>query len=59
MAKINHFLSEHILVTSSFSTVFIVPSRVHCIAVTSMIKNKVHVRLSVGNGCGGGVGWRI
>ena len=36
MAKINHLLTENILVTSSFSTAFVVPSRVRCIAVTGV-----------------------
>ena len=45
MAKINHFLSEHILVTSSFSTVFIVPSRVCCITVTCVWSERKNLTL--------------
>ena len=37
MAKINHFLIENILVTSSFSTEVVVPSRIRCFAVTNVI----------------------
>ena len=36
MAKINHFLTEHILVTS-FSNAFVVRSRVRYIAVTGVL----------------------
>ena len=37
MAKINHCLTYHILVTSSFSAAFVVPSRVRCIAVVGVL----------------------
>ena len=50
MVKISHILTEDILVTSSFSTAFVVPSHVRCIAVTGVIivqvkRNSVNLTL--------------